>query len=170
MNKHDIELLTDYNAWANRRILDHVAKIMEEQFTASNPPGFSAGSLRATLVHVMSAEWAWRMRLQHAVSPSAALNEIEFPTLAALILRWSTEEQRMREYVEGLTDDELARVVNYKTINGGQARAHTVEHCLTHMTYHGMQHRSEAAVLLTNFGHSPGNIDLIYYLIDKGMP
>lgn len=73
MNKSDLELLIDYNYWANRRILDHVAKVSDEQFNAPNAPGFSAGSLRGTLVHVMSSEWLWRMRLQHNVSPAAAL-------------------------------------------------------------------------------------------------
>lgn len=33
-----------------------------------------------------------------------------------------------------------------------------------------MQHRSKAAAILTNFGYSPGNIDLIYYLIELGIP
>ena len=34
----------------------------------------------------------------------------------------------------------------------------------TQMVLHGMQHRSECAVILTNLGHSPGNIDYIVYL------
>ncbi len=76
----------------------------------------------------------------------------------------------MRDYVAGLADDALSRVVTYTTIANPQERQHTVEHCLTHMVFHGMQHRSEAAAMLTNFGHSPGNIDLIYYLIAKGIP
>lgn len=170
MNTKDLELLLDYNYWANWRILDQTAKVSDEQFVASQPPGFSAGSLHGTLVHIMSSEWAWRIRLQHGVSPAAALKPVEFPNLPALIARWQTEEQRMREYVAGLTDDDLSRVVTYKTIVNPQARQHTVEHCLTHMVFHGMQHRSEAAAILTNFGHSPGNIDLIYYLIEKGIP
>ncbi|MFC1463589.1 MAG: DinB family protein [Candidatus Brachytrichaceae bacterium NZ_4S206] len=170
MNTKDLELLLDYNYWANRRILDQAAKVSDEQFVAPQSPGFSAGSLHGTLVHIMGSEWAWRMRLQHGVSPAAALKPVEFPNLAALIARWQTEEQRMREYVAGLTDDDLSRVVTYKTLVNPQARQHTVEHCLTHMVFHGMQHRSEAAAILTNFGHSPGNIDLIYYLIEKGIP
>lgn len=90
--------------------------------------------------------------------------------MTALTSRWNAEQLRMREFVAGLTDDGLKRVVSYKTVSGGYERAHTVDHCLTHMVFHGMQHRSEAAVLLTNFGQSPGNIDLLYYFIEKEMP
>lgn len=169
MNKGDIELLIDYNYWANKKILDQATKVTDEQLTEKQAPGISQGSLRSTLVHTMSAEWLWRMRMQNGVSPSAMLAELEFPTLASLILRWGTEEVRMREFVEGLSEDKLKEVVNYTSVSGSMPRANTREHALTHMVFHGMQHRSECAVLLTNFGHSPGNLDLLYYLIEKGI-
>jgi uncharacterized damage-inducible protein DinB len=169
MNKRDIELLIDYNYWANRKILDRVTQATDPEFVVPQPPGFSAGSLRGTLVHAMSAEWVWRMRLQHGVSPTAHLNAIEFPNLSALILRWGTEEARMREYAEGVHDELLAQEVRYTSFTG-EARVSTVEHALTHVVLHGMQHRAECAVILTNLGHSPGNIDLLYYLIEKGIP
>ena len=35
---------------------------------------------------------------------------------------------------------------------------------LPHLVNHGTQHRSEAALLLTQAGRSPGEIDLIFYL------
>ncbi len=31
------------------------------------------------------------------------------------------------------------------------------------MVNHGTQHRSEAAMMLTHWGQSPGELDLIYY-------
>jgi uncharacterized damage-inducible protein DinB len=34
---------------------------------------------------------------------------------------------------------------------------------LQHVILHGMQHASEIAKRLTEFGHSPGNIDFIYF-------
>ena len=40
-------------------------------------------------------------------------------------------------------------------------------HLMAHVVIHGTQHRSEAAILLTSAGHSPGELDLIGFLREK---
>jgi len=35
---------------------------------------------------------------------------------------------------------------------------------MLHQVNHGTQHRSEAAMVLTRFGRSPGLLDFLYYL------
>ena len=168
MHKRDLELLIEFHFWATKKILDKAAKLSDEQFVAPQPAGFSAGSLRGTLVHAMSAEWAWRMRLQNGVSPSAFSSEREFPNLSALILRWATEEDRLRAYVAGLTDGDLDESVTYKNLAGVES-SRSIGHALMQVILHGQQHRAECAAMLTNFDQSPGNIDFLYYLIEKNI-
>jgi hypothetical protein len=62
MNRHDIQLLYDYNRWANARILGAAGKLAEEQYLALGT--FPHGGVRGTLIHVLFAEWMWRMRWQ----------------------------------------------------------------------------------------------------------
>ncbi len=63
MNIRDILTLYDYNYWATRRILAASTQMRPEHFVI--PTAHSFGSLLGTLVHILDAECAWRMLLQH---------------------------------------------------------------------------------------------------------
>ena len=78
-------------------------------------------------------------------------------------MRWQEEEQKMRAFLAELTDSDLNRIIRYRSTEG-KVRENRLGEILHHVVLHGMQHRSEMASMLTNFGHSPGNIDFIVYL------
>ena len=164
MQINDILTLYNYNYWANARILAATAKVPAAQFTA--PAQVSHGSLRGTLVHILSAEWMWRKRCQERVSPAAMLAEAEFPTLATLQTHWQAEEQAMRSFLTGLHDEDLAQVVSY-TRTSGSPYENTLWHLLVHVVNHGTQFRGEAAVLLSEWGYSPGDLDFIAFLREQ---
>lgn len=167
MQISDLQLFYDYNYWANRRILDTAARVNEAQRTQTYTQSW--GSLHDTLVHTLSAEWIWRMRVAEAVSPTAALRPADLPTLEALRLRWEAEEQAMRSFLSGLDDAGLDGVVEYKNTRG-EPQAAPLGLILTHVVNHGTQHRSEAAFVLTELGQSPGVMDYIYYAIQQRKP
>ena len=160
MQVEDIQMLFDYGYQTNARLLDTAAQLTPAQFTQ---PVFKIGSVHRTLVHQMSAEWVWRSRLQEGVSPTAQLNPADFPSLDAIRARWGAEEAAMRAYLTGLRDEDLARTVHYKTTTG-KPSSDTVGPLLLHIVNHGTQHRSEVAAMLTELGHSPGDLDLLLYL------
>lgn len=162
MTKNDVQMLCEYNRWCNARILGAAARLTDEQFLAPGP--FPHGGLRGTLVHALFAEWVWRMRWQ-GTPPNYQyrLKPEEFPTLAALRTRWMEEEALLMEFVTGLTDDKLRSVLEYTSTEGGRHKRVLWE-TIAHLVNHGTQHRGEAAAMLTGFGHSPGDIDLIVYL------
>jgi uncharacterized damage-inducible protein DinB len=161
MHASDIHILYDYNYWANERILEATARVSEEQFYAEVVPGLA--SLHSTLAHTMAAEWVWRMRCQEGISPPAMPRAGEFPTLEELRTHWREEEQQMRAFLDTLRDEDMNYVVAYTTTRGTSSSI-PLWQALTHLVNHGMQHRSEAAVMLTSYGQSPGNIDFLVFL------
>jgi uncharacterized damage-inducible protein DinB len=160
MKIREMTQLFDYNDWANARILQAAARVSAEQYAA--PAGLSYGGLRGTLVHTYEAEHSWRMRCQHDTW-GEELTEADIPSLAELHSRWQAEEAALRAYLGGLSDADLERIVRYE-IEGGVVRERVLWHCLVHVVNHGTQHRSEAAILLTNYGQSPGDLDFTVYL------
>ncbi len=161
MNIQDIKLIYEYNYWSNKRILVASAKVSHEQFSA--PASFPYGGLRGTLLHILDAEWGWRMFLQNNDWSVPDLNEAEFPTLVEFESCWREEETAMRIYLASLQDDDLIAHRYYNT-SEGESRDRILWHCLLHVVNHGTQHRSEAAALLTDYGSSPGDLDFTVFL------
>ena len=162
MNKQDILLLYKYNQWANALILNAAANVTQEEYLA--PASFPHGGLRGTLVHALFAEWIWRRRWE-GISPTKRFNPEDFPTLDSLRARWAEEETALMSFVDGLTDEKLENKFSY-TSTEGTPHERIVWQAMAHLVNHGTQHRTEAAAILTDLGHSPGDIDLIYYLIE----
>ena len=160
MKQNEILTLYQYNAWANARILNAASLATTEQFLA--PATFSHGSLRGTLVHILFAEWIWRNRWEGR-SPTGWLMPEDFLSFDSLLSRWRTEEQALMAFVEKVSEANLDNIVHYKR-TGGEPDENILWHLMVHLVNHGTQHRSEAAAMLTEFGHSPGDIDLIIYL------
>jgi len=162
VNVRDILTLYDYNYWATRQILTASACVSPEQFQA--PTAHSFGSLRGTLVHTLDGECAWRMLYQHqTLAYFRAMKEEAFPTLDVVEQRWNEEERAMRDYLASLSDDDMNEYIRYTTPEGHK-RERLLWHCLLHVVNHGTQHRSEAAVILTGYGCSPGELDFTAFL------
>jgi len=159
MTPEYFKAMYDYNYWANERILKQVEKVSDADFV--NPMSKGYGALRATLVHMISAEWVWRSRWE-GVSPTEMLDVKDMLTLGAIRLRWRDEEKKMRARLAELTEAELQRVIQYKNTRGEEL-ARPLWQVLAQVANHGTQHRAEAAAMLTDLGFSPGNLDLTIY-------
>ena len=160
MNKQDIQLLYKYNQWANERILNAASRLTSEQFLAEAE--YPHGGLRGTLTHILFAEWIWRKRAR-GDSPTIRLAPEDFPTFDSLRARWQAEGIELLRFIDSLTDEQLSATFQYKSTKGDPYE-NVLWQILAHVVNHGTQHRSEAAAILTEFGHSPGDIDLIVFL------
>lgn len=161
MNPEDLQLLFAYNRWADAKVLDACKKLSQEQLFAAAPVSF--GSLMGTLAHILGAAVNWRLRMQEGLSPTFILLEKDFPDLATLTTRWQEEETVMEQFIQSITPEHLNRYVEYTTMSG-KLQGNTVWKALVHVVNHGTQFRGEAGVILTNFGHSPGDLDLLLYI------
>src|SRR5262249_8856197 len=111
-------------------------------------------------------EVVWRLRFQGGGSLSALLAEADFPTLEALKARWGHEERKMGGYLGALTDTALAAKLTYKNTKGAPFR-NGLWPPLVHVVNPGAQFRGEAAVALTEYGQSPGNLDLLAFVREQ---
>jgi uncharacterized damage-inducible protein DinB len=150
--------LYNYNYWANDRIVRTVEGISEAQFNADMHNGI--GTMRMTLVHILSGEWIWRVRWQ-GDRPTSMLRQEDFPTLVAIQACWQGEEQKMRAFLATLRDDDMERVIEYsRTTLPGKIFAQPLWQVLVHVVNHGTQHRSEIAMKLTELNQSPGELGM----------
>jgi uncharacterized damage-inducible protein DinB len=158
----EITFLYAYDRWANARLLNAAAAISDERYVTPFSP--AAGSMRDVLEHVIWAEWLWLQRCLYAENPQAN-NPLDPKTTSVRQLReiWSRVEEDVRAFVEGLGEEALAGEMVYKTTKGVPMHA-PLWQVLAHVVNHATQHRSEVALMLSELGHSPGDLDLIVYV------
>jgi uncharacterized damage-inducible protein DinB len=153
-------LLYDYSYWARDRVLAQVAKLDQEAYVA--PRGLDYESIRGTLVHCLAREIIWLDRW-HGKADSL-IGDSHLATFETLMERWTSEEARMRAFLDDLNDSRLSETVTYESALANKRYAIPLWHMMSHVVNHSTQHRSEVALALTQLGLSPGDLDLIVYL------
>ncbi len=155
-----IRTLYAYNTWANQRILDAAAKLSDQQFTTQVRASFD--SVRNTLVHIMSVQQVWLVRAQSLPNPPA-LNFEDYPTFESVSDFWHDLDAQTHQIVDHIDETQLASIIRYVN-NAGEPNAYPLWQILPHQVTHAQQHRSEIAIALTEFGYSPGFLDLLIYI------
>jgi uncharacterized damage-inducible protein DinB len=150
-----LEVLFDFSYAATRIILEAAERVTDEQW-AAQPPLREARSLQQILVHMLDTEQGWRENLRAGRrNASLELDPADFPNAATLVSAWRHDEQVMRSWLTTLDDDTVNAASYIPQLKLWQ--------CLVHVVNHGTQHRSEAAMILTHFGQSPGDLDFTFY-------
>ncbi len=163
MTPQEMRTLYDYNAWANRRAMEAASKLTAEQFV--QPMGSSFGSVRDTLAHVYGAEWIWLERFQGR-SPASLPDTTQFKDVASLKERWNEHESRLLGFVRGLTQADLDRVMEYKTLKFG-VYSNPLWQSMQHLVNHGTYHRGQVTTLLRQIGAQPILTDLMHFYRER---
>jgi uncharacterized damage-inducible protein DinB len=160
MTVQEARTLINYTYWARDRVLAAADALSTEQFTQGVNSSF--GSVRDTLVHVLSAETAWLSRWK-GEGLSGPLTADAFPDLASIKKAWSDEEGKMRSFFETVDEAKLQSVIHYKAFNG-QPFSNPLFQMLQHVINHGSYHRGQVTTLLRQFGAPPPKgLDLIVF-------
>lgn len=155
-----LQTLFDYNTWANGRIFDEASHLSPGQFT-STTESLNLSSIHEILFHLVTAQHTWLARCQEVASPEVKI--ILFPDYLKLRRYWEKVDQETHNFLRTLDVLSLQHTIYYANPQG-EANAYSLWHLLYHQINHAGQHRSEVAVLLTSFDHSPGWLDFLYYL------
>ncbi len=163
MSPEEIRVLYDYNSWANRRVLDSAAMLSADQFI--KPLSSSFSSVRDTLAHIWGAEWIWLERFQGR-SPSSLPAVAQFDDISTLRSRWQEDETRLDKFVSALTQEDLNKIRQYRTLNFGQYKNplwQSMQHLVNHSTYH----RGQVATLIRQLNGKPILTDLIHFYRER---
>ena len=69
----------------------------------------------------------------------------------------------MRTFLTSIQQEDLTHLIKGVT-DGGTVYADPLWQSMMQVLFHGMQHRSDAAEIVTNYGFSPGELDFFVFL------
>ena len=169
MTKDDTKLLFEYDRWANNRVLRAAATLTVEQFTRNL--GGSFPSVRDALLHIIAGEWIWLQYWKETTPDPAFLPELRkrrdalfhpdvFADVTAVRSRWAEVEEEMAGFVNGLTDEDLKKMLPAR--NTLISLAHLMQHVANHSTYH----RGQVALMMRQLGAEPLATDFHVFLAE----
>ena len=161
LGKEMILTLYEYNHWANQRIFEATEKLDPSQWDAPNQ--IFPRDLHTLLFHIVRTEWVWRELAQKRGQISTPPQLEDLDTLAAIKAFEEEQACQIQAYLNDLNDEVLRADLELQD-RSGKKSTKKIWQMLVHPLMHSMQHRSEAAAVLTSLGQSPGDIDFIFYI------
>jgi len=169
MTKDDIQLLYEYDRWANNSVLQAVSTLSVEEFTRDL--GGSFRSVRDTLVHIIGGEWGWLTIWKEPSLSSAFVTDLwtrlgalfypnAFPDVAAVQSRWAEVEREQVEFVNRVTNESLRRMLPIRETQ--ISLAHLMQHLANHSTYH----RGQVALMMRQLAAEPLATDFAMFLME----
>jgi uncharacterized damage-inducible protein DinB len=160
MNADAFRHFYNYHFSENRKMWDvYILPLSQEQFT--QVVGYSHGSVRNQVVHLISADDVWFSALRGAEFREAPA-PAAFDDRKVLRAHWDSVEQAMRAYLAGLRDEMLF----VKPFAEGEDKDLILWQVLLHVVNHGTDHRAQLLRLLNDFGVKTTPQDYIFYVYD----
>ncbi|MDR7482142.1 MAG: DinB family protein [Armatimonadota bacterium] len=150
----------DYLVLARGMLLGWIRTLAPEQYAREFPIGHK--SIRATLVHVTSAEWGYVRRLRG--EPAPPIGERPFARYAGepfepLERAWAAQAEETRRTLQAVGD--WSRPVEYVASLGGRPRRFrtTTGGVAVQLLFHEVHHRAQVMAMLRQMGIAAENLD-----------
>lgn len=169
MGVHELEILSNYNQWANRRIYDVVATLPDDVYRKDLGAFF--GSIHATLNHILVIDRLWSSRVMGEYHGIKSLDQILHEDLKSLRKDRGIMDEHLIRLTGRLTagmDGGLDREVHYRMLKGGEKYASPARHILLTLFNHQTHHRGQVHCMLTQSGIKEiPPLDVIFYLREQ---
>jgi uncharacterized damage-inducible protein DinB len=152
--------LFGYGSWATALMFSAVEALAEEQVESVVASSFP--SIRATMAHIVAAEWIW-LRRWLGESPTSVPAWEDKWSLIELRGELVEIEVERAAFLSKLTDADLAGFFSYHGMDG-KAFSHPLGQLVQHLVNHSTYHRGQLATLLRQLGHTPPNTDFMRYV------
>lgn len=149
-------MLVAYERWANERILDAATAVTEADLRADG--GASYSSILGNMAHVLDAQEIWYARIAGESIDATAPASIE-----DLRAAFAASHDCWGVVAANLRSGDWTRIIAYHN-KAGVPNERALGQIITHAVNHGTFHRGETGMLLAKLGHSPGDLDLIYFV------
>jgi uncharacterized damage-inducible protein DinB len=159
-------MFAGYNRWANDRLYDAAATLGDTDYRADRGAFFK--SVHGTLNHLLAGDRIWMQRFTGTGDAPDRLDAIlyeDFPTLRAAR---RAEDDRIVDYVEGLSETDLAGRLVYRTISNPRSIEQELSPALDHFFNHQAHHRGQAHCLITAIAGDAPSLDLIVFQRQTG--
>lgn len=155
-------MLARYNAWATRRLFEHVDALPEADYRRAC--GLYFKSVHGTLNHLLVAEHGlWFPRFAEGVSNQLALNAELEPDRAWLRDKLLDAVARWAPLIAGWNAPRFESTLAYTTTRGVPQRLPFAA-TLAHVFNHGTHHRGQITAALTTMGHACPELDMVWML------
>jgi uncharacterized damage-inducible protein DinB len=160
MNANAFRYFYDYHFAENRKIWDsYITSLSHEQFTQNM--GYSYGSVRDQLVHLMNVDEGWFSELRGVEIPEAGPGA--YDDRESIRAHWDSVEKNMREYLTKLRDELL---FEKPIVEPEEDKDLIVWQVLLHVINHGTDHRAQLLRFLNDMGVNTKSQDFIFYVYD----
>jgi len=158
MNANAFRHFYEYHFAENRKIWEGAAQLSQEQFR--QPLGYSHGSVRDQIAHLINADEVWFSELR-GVAPTEPYPPADFDDRNNIRAYWDRLEQSMREYLAELRDEML---FDKPIKEPEEDKDLIVWQVLLHVANHGTDHRAQILRLLNDLGVETTYQDYIFYV------